>query len=343
MEQETINFALVGTGMVAEFHRKAIAVNEKDGARLAAVVHYNPERFERISAKFGVPCVSLDAALDRSDVDAVILCTPSGQHAEQAVKAARAGKHVLVEKPIALSLEDADRMIEECEKAGVKLGVVFQRRVEPLFRKVHEAITEEVLGDLTLGVVTLPYYRGQAYYDSAAWRGTWALDGGGILMNQGIHILDLLLWYMGEPVDVSAFAGTRFRDIEVEDVASAVVRFESGAYATIAATTTAEPGFPHRLELYGTQGAIQIEGEGIIRWTLADPAKAKVEPSISTGSGGAGSGGDPGAIALTGHIGIIRDFVDAIRENRPPLVDGLEGRRSLSLIRSIYQSAGIGS
>ena len=333
-----VRFALLGPGVVADFHRQAIESSADVGARLAAVAHYDPSRSGELQARFGVPCVSEEEVLSRDDVDAVVLCTPSGQHAEQAVRAAGAGKHVLVEKPMALSLADADRMIEACEEADVRLGVVFQRRAEATFRKVRAALEGGELGPLTLGLIAMPYKRDQAYYDSAAWRGTWALDGGGVLMNQGIHLVDLLVWFLGDPVEVEARAGTLRHDIEVEDTLAATLRTTSGALATITATTTAAPGFPHRIELYGTEGGIQIEGETITRWALADGTE-KAETSGTRSE--AGSGADPRGIALEGHTGIIRDFVEAVRDGRPPLVDGAEGRRSLAAVQAIYRAAGL--
>jgi UDP-N-acetyl-2-amino-2-deoxyglucuronate dehydrogenase len=194
---------------------------------------------------------------------------------------------------------------------------------------------------LTLGVVAMPYYRPQAYYDQADWRGTWAMDGGGVLMNQGIHLVDLLVWYMGDPVGVQAQARTLHRGIEVEDTLAATLHFASGALATITATTTAAPGFPHRIEIYGTNGGIQVEGESISRWTLADPATATVEPPEVGIAADAGAGGDPRGIAPTGHIAILRDFIHALREDRAPLVDGAEGRRSLAAVLAVYQAAGL--
>ncbi len=340
---DPVRFAILGPGVVAEFHRKAIEANAECGAVLAAVAHYDPARFDALSARFGVPCRHEADVLADPAIDAVILCTPSGLHAGQAIAAAEAGKHVLVEKPLALTTAEADQMIAAAERAGVRLGVVFQRRAEPLYQRIHQALSAGDLGDLTLGVVTMPYVRSQDYYDSGAWRGTWALDGGGVLMNQGIHLIDLLTWYLGDPVTVHAIGGTLARDIEVEDTAVAALRFAGGALGTISATTTAAPGFPHRLELFGTQGGIQVEGEQVARWHLADPARATVPPLPPGEAAGAGAGGDPRGIALTGHIGIIRDFVEAVRENRPPLVDGREGRRSLATIEAIYRAAGLRS
>lgn len=338
---QPINFAILGTGMVAAYHRQAIAAGTDLGARCAAVCHYKPARFDEIERAFGVPCRRLEDVLADDAIDVVCICTPSGQHAEQAVAIAQAGKHVLVEKPMALTLADADRMIAACDEAGVKLGVVYQRRAEPLFQQIAAAVQAGDLGETTLGSVLMPYVRPQQYYDSAAWRGTWALDGGGVLMNQGIHLVDLLVWYMGDPVAVQAHAATLHRDIEVEDTLAATLRFANGAQATITATTTAAPGFAHRLDLYGTQGGIQVEGETVHRWTLAEGVSAHVDPVTKTPAEGAGSGGDPRGIAPTGHIGILRNFIKAIRGEEPLLVDGAEGRRSLAAVLAIYEAAGL--
>ncbi|HDQ72813.1 MAG TPA: Gfo/Idh/MocA family oxidoreductase [Chloroflexi bacterium] len=338
-KQDTVNFAILGAGVAADFHRQAIEANTDLGAHLAAMAHYNPERFGAISAEFGAPCMTYDEVLVDPDVNVVCICTPSGQHAEQAIAAAEAGKHVLVEKPMALSLEDADAMIDACDEAGVKLGVTLQRRAEPLFARIHDAVEGGDLGELTLGLVALPYHRSQAYFDQADWRGTWAMDGGGVLMNQGIHLVDLMVWMMGDPVSVEAYADTLRRAIEVEDTLAATLRFANGALATITATTTASPGFPHRLELYGTNGGIQVEGESVTRWVLADPGRATGEPVETGAAVGAGCGGDPRDIAPTGHINVFRDFIAALREDRAPQIDGPEGRRSLATVLAIYEAA----
>jgi UDP-N-acetyl-2-amino-2-deoxyglucuronate dehydrogenase len=340
-KSESIGFGILGAGMVADYHRQAIAANADLGAQLLAIGHYNPDRFDEISARFRVPCLNPEDLLTHAGVDVVCICTPSGEHAGQAIAAARAGKHVLVEKPMALSLADADAMIAACEQADVTLGVVLQRRAEPLFRRIYDAIRAKDLGELTLGVVTIPYHRPQTYYDQAAWRGTWSLDGGGVLMNQGIHLVDLLIWYMGDPVQVLAYAGTLQRSIEVEDTLAAILHFADGAVATITATTTVAPGFPHRLEVYGTNGGIQVEGESAARWELVESVQANVEPLETGASTAPGAGGDPKGIAPTGHIAILRDFIRALRENRAPLVDGMEGRRSLATVLAIYQAAGL--
>lgn len=336
-----LGVGILGSGMIAEYHQQAIDANEE--LKLVAMAHYDGSKFTAISEKFGVPCLSYEVMLANPEIDIICICTPSGQHAAQTIAAAEAGKHVLVEKPMALSLEDADAMIQACEKAEVKLGVALQRRAEPLFQKVKSAIDAGDLGDLTLGIITMPYVRDDAYYNQAAWRGTWELDGGGVLMNQGIHLVDLLIWFMGDPVNVEATAKTLHRNVEVEDTLAATLEFINGSLATITATTTAAPGFGHKAEIYGTQGGIQITGEAVSSWSLVDASSAKVAPVETAQDSSAGSGGDPRGIKAAGHINIMSDLVGAIKENRSPSIDGYEGRRSLKTILDIYNSAKVGN
>jgi predicted dehydrogenase len=346
-----IGFAILGTGIIAEVHRRAIALNADLGARLVAVGHYDPARFAEIGERFGVPCLAEADLLKRPDVDVVCLATPSGQHAAQAIAAAEAGKHVLVEKPLALSVADADAMIASCDKAGVHLGVLLQRRVEPLFRRVYDAIRAGDLGQITLASVCMPYHRPQAYYDSAAWRGTWEQDGGGVLMNQGIHFVDLLLWLMGaDPVRITARAATLQRQIEVEDTVVATLEFSNGALATLSATSTAPPGFRQRVEVYGTAGAIQLEGDAVVRWEStrgigpdagepsSSAAPAAASPATASPAAAFPTVGSQSPVA---HADLIRDVVEALRDGRPPTVDGREGRRSVAAVLGIYEAAGL--
>lgn len=337
MSSAELGYAIVGTGVAGRYHATAIA--QTPGARLVAVCRADPARADECAARFGVPCESnLDALLARPDVDVVCIATPSGLHAQQAIAAARARKHVLVEKPMALTLADADALIAECRACGVLLGVMLQRRTDPGFRAVRDAIEHGDLGRLVSGLVSIPYLRPQSYYDSAAWRGTWALDGGGVLMNQGIHLVDLLLWFMGDVVDVCARAGTLAHSIEVEDCLAATLHFANGALGTITATTAAAPGFPHRVEVYGTQGGVQIEGERIIRWESATGQTSYVQPAAAALQA-AGAGASPTGISAAGHTRLVSDMVSAVREGRPPLVSGEEARRSLALALAVYEAA----
>lgn len=324
--------------MIADYHARAIVANAENGARLVAVGHYDRQRFAEIERRFGVPCLAEQELLLDPRVDVLCICTPSGQHAGQTIAAAQAGKHVLVEKPIATRLEDADAMIATCQQNRVTLGVAFQGRTKPVFQRIHAAIRAGELGELTLGLVNLPYYRSQSYYDQAAWRGTWALDGGGVLINQGIHQVDLLGWFMGDPVSVTAHALTLQRQIEVEDTLCASLRFANGALAAINATTTAAPGFPPRLEIYGTHGGIQVEDDTVMRWWLQNATGEAHAASVQPSSAGAGA--DPRGISIAGHTALVSNFIHSLQEGRPPLVDGAEGRRSLAIVTSIYQAAG---
>lgn len=340
MSDAAIRFGIIGAGVAGQYHAQAIA--QTPDARLVAVCAGHPERAAVLANAFDArvePDVAALLACD--DIDAVCICTPSGQHAGQGIAAAKAGKHVLIEKPLAISLADADALIDACRTAGVRLGVALQRRTDPDFCAAREAIAAGALGRPILGVVTIPYLRTQTYYDSAAWRGTWALDGGGALMNQGIHLLDLLLWLMGDDViEVQAHTATLVRAIEVEDCASAALRFAGGALGAIAATTAAAPGFPHRVEVYGTQGGVQIEGEAIVRWETPDhPPPASLRVISGSGHQEAGAGARPTGISAIGHTRIMADFVAAIREHRQPLVSGSEARRALAVVLAIYESA----
>jgi predicted dehydrogenase len=338
LAEHPIGFAIAGAGMVAQYHAEAIA--QTPGARLVAVYRADTTRAAETEARFGVPCeASYAALLARPDVEVVCICTPSGLHAEQTLASAQAGKHVLVEKPMALTLEDADAMVSACHQSGVLLGVALQRRADPAFFAAKSAIAAGALGRLVLGCVTVPYLRTQDYYDSAAWRGTWKLDGGGALMNQGIHLLDLLLWYLGDVAEVQALLTTLAHKIEVEDCLSATLRFTNGALGSVAATTAVAPGYPHRVEVYGQRGGMQIEGEQIARWESENMPHV---PGLSVSAPGivaSGAGSGPRGISQEGHRRLIADMVAAIREKRQPIVPGEEGRRSLALALAIYEAA----
>jgi predicted dehydrogenase len=336
-----IGFGIVGAGMISRFHAKALA--EVRGAKLVACCYTAPGRAAALAAEVGCRGYdSLEAMLVDKDVDAVTVGTPSGAHMDPAVAAARAGKHVIVEKPLEITLKKCDKIIDACDKAGVKLGSIFPSRFHDSSKLMKQAVDAGRFGRLTLGDAYVKWYRTQQYYDSGAWRGTWALDGGGALMNQAVHTVDLLAWFMGPVAEVQAYTATLAHErIEVEDVAAATLRFENGALGVIEATTAAFPGYLKRIELHGSGGSAVLEEEDIKNWDFAKKERSdaavlrQMNARKSTGGGAA----DPAAIGHHGHTMQFQDFVDAIRKDRTPAIDGREGRRSVEIILAIYKSA----
>ena len=334
-------FGIVGAGVIAATHAAAIAT--LPGARLAAATDVAEEAAAAFAAARGCAAEpSLDALLARPDIDVVCVCVPSGQHAEVGVRAARAGKHLVVEKPIDVTLAAADRLIEAARAAGVRLTVISQHRFDPGLTELKRLLSDGALGRLVLAEASTKWYRTQAYYDSAAWRGTLAMDGGS-LMNQGVHYVDLLRWCMGPVTEVTAICATQAHRVEVEDTALAIVRFGSGAVGTILSSTAAFPGFPQRLEVTGTEGTVIIEDGRIVRRAFG--AQAGTDPGNSTdpGPGGIGAAADPAAIDVASHAAQIADLLAAVEEGRAPAVDGQAGRDALEIVRAVYESARTGA
>jgi predicted dehydrogenase len=268
----------------------------------------------------------------------VCVCVPRGRHAAVGGPAARAGKHLVVEKPIDVTLAAADRLIEAARAAGVALTVISQHRFDPGLIELKRLLGDGALGRLVLAEACTKWYRTQAYYDSAGWRGTWAMDGGS-LMNQGIHYVDLLRWCMGPVAEVTAVCATQAHQIEAEDTALAIVRFGSGAVGTILSSTAAYPGFPQRLEITGTDGTVIVEDGRIVRRAFGPQAGAS-EPE---GSAGTGAAADPAAIDVASHAAQIADLLAAVEEGRAPAVDGQAGRDALEIVRAVYESARTGA
>jgi UDP-N-acetyl-2-amino-2-deoxyglucuronate dehydrogenase len=335
--QETSRgFGIVGAGTIAAMHADAIAT--LSGARLMAVTDVAAGAATAFAAARGCAAEpGLDALLARPDVDVVCVCVPSGLHAEVGVRAARAGKHLVVEKPIDVTLAAADRLIEAARAAGVALTVISQHRFDPGLIELKCMLGAGALGRPVLGEASTKWYRTQGYYDSAAWRGTWAMDGGS-LMNQGIHYVDLLRWCMGPVTEVTAVCATQAHRIEVEDTALAIIRFSSGAVGTILSSTAAFPGFPQRLEVTGTGGTVTIEDGRVVRRALgAQPGDAS-----SGGGPGPGAAADPAAVDVASHSAQIADLLAAIKEGREPGVDGEAGRDALEIVCAVYESARTG-
>jgi predicted dehydrogenase len=340
---DKLGFALVGCGMIARFHARAVA--EIPEARVAALVSRTPANAEKLLQETGTPACpifgTVEEALKRPDVHAVVITTPSGAHLEPAVAAANAGRHVVVEKPLEITEERCDRITQACEKNRVKLCTIFPSRFGDANLTLKAAVEAGKFGRLTLGETSCKWWRSQAYYDEGGWKGTQALDGGGALMNQAIHNVDMLLWMMGEATHVTGFTATLAHErIEVEDTAVAVLRFKGGALGVIQATTSVHPGYPKRIAVHGDRGSAEIEQDDVVRWDFTPETDddRRVKERFAAKVGASGGAADPKAISHEGHRRQLADFVQAVRTNGTPKVDGREGRKAVALIRAIYES-----
>jgi UDP-N-acetyl-2-amino-2-deoxyglucuronate dehydrogenase len=339
-------FGIIGCGMIAEFHTRAI--NEIEGARVVAAFSRSESNGAKIAALAGGGCQvydDLDRMLAHPEVDVVCVCTPSGAHLDPAVKSALAGKHVVVEKPLEITLPRCDAIIRACEEGGVRLCTIFPSRFSPANIALKQAIEDARFGRLTLGDTHVKWWRTQEYYDSGGWRGTWDLDGGGALMNQAIHNVDLLYWLMGDVDSVQALTATLVHDrIEVEDTAVAAVRFKNGALGIIEAATSAYPGLLKRTEIHGELGSARVEQDDVTLWSFATeaPGDDVILESLQKATGFTAGASDPRGINHAGHRDQLTDFLKAIDTGGTPRVDGREGRKSVEIIRAIYLSAKTG-
>lgn len=324
----------MGCGNVAAAHARAIRAVA--GARLVACCDATPARARAMAAQLG--CEWFDEyakMLARSDIHVVNICTPSGMHAEQGLLAAQAGKHVIVEKPMDLSLKKIDLLIAKCRQRNLKLTCIFQYRFTQPARMMKQAVDQGRFGQLVFATADCKWYRAPGYYESAAWRGTWALDGG-VLSNQAIHYLDLMCWLAGDVEGVEyAKVETRARKIEAEDSAVAFLRFSSGAWGVIKGSTIVYPGLPARVEICGTKGSAVMSDADLLHWKIEGEEEA---PPLQAQAKAAGAG-DPGIASLTGHDLQIADFVQAIREDREPFVTPESARNTIAVLRSIYEKA----
>jgi predicted dehydrogenase len=335
-----IGIGLLGCGRIAKRHSDLLGGNHIDGARLVAVCDNVRPRADAIASKFGVPAHDdIGDFLARADIDAVAVLTPSGMHAAHAIACARAGKHIIVEKPMALRLQDADDMIRACDEAGVKLFVVKQNRFNVPVLKAREALEAGRFGRLILGTVRVRWCRDQSYYDQDDWRGTWAHDGG-VLSNQASHHVDMLEWFFGDVVSVHARAITALAKIETEDTAVATLKFRSGALGIIEATTAARPtDLEGSLSILGEKGTVEIAGfavNQIRHWRFVDELASDkdVIEKFSV---------NPPNVYGFGHQAYYQHVVDCLVNQHAALVDGLEGRKSLELISALYESIETGA
>ena len=325
----------MGGGNISETHARA--ARAIPGLEIAAIYGTNRDRVERFATIHGgTPYLDLDAFLNHKPMDFVAIGSPSGLHSVHGIAAARRGLHVLTEKPIEISTERADELIGAARESGVKLGVMFQDRFKPDIRRLKQWIDDGAIGKPLLIDARVKWYRSPEYYSESKWRGTLALDGGGALINQAVHTLDLLLWLFGDVVRVQARTATVMHAIQGEDTAIALLEFASGALGTVVATTAAFPGYPRRVEATGTQGTLILEHDRIVAADLRD-VSGRV--SVSLPSGDNENVASPVVSDFSGHQAIFEDFVGAIRDNGTPACDGLEGRRSIALVEEIYSVA----
>jgi UDP-N-acetyl-2-amino-2-deoxyglucuronate dehydrogenase len=344
-----LRFGIVGCGGIAGLHAQCLRTLQQEGvAELVCGADPNPAQRSKFTETWGLPAVAtLDELLQRDDVDAVTITSPSGLHGDQAIAAAKAKKHVLCEKPLDLKLAKADVAIATAKANGVVLGGIFQQRFAAGPRKVKQAIEQGFLGDIVLAHCETPWYRSQAYYDSGKWRGTWALDCG-VLSNQSPHMIDRMLWLAGDAIDVMSATCDcgKGRTIEAETVAVATARLESGALATIIGTTLAFDGMPQRLLICGTEGSAQFTGDDLTFFKTSRPFNSPddAHADIHAAAPGAAENraSDPLAMSNQGHLDNIRDFAMAIKQGRQPLVTGEEYRKVTRVLNLIYERAGVG-
>lgn len=330
------NIALIGCGGISGVHARSIAASSI--ANLAAVCDLVPERAEKLSAAYGCEwCTDYHELLPREDIDAFEIATFSGTHAGIGIDAANAGKHVIVTKPIDVTLDQIDALIESCNRNAVKLGATHQFRAYASYRAAKQAVDAGQLGRLFCCNAFVPWYRGQDYYDSAEWRGTYALDGGGAMMNQSVHYADLALWIAGPVVGVKSYTATQNHQIEVEDLAVAALSYANGALGVMVGSTCTIPGKPARLEVYGEKGSIIIEGDAVKEWNLdapnpVDQSGERIDASSNPSSGIMEEW-------IEAHIEQIEDVLKASEEDREPVLNGVEARRAVELVLAIYRSS----
>jgi UDP-N-acetyl-2-amino-2-deoxyglucuronate dehydrogenase len=329
---------ILGGGNISETHARA--VRETPGNEIAAIYGPNQEKVARLGQLYGGKVYGdLQAFIEHQPMDMVMIGSPSGVHAEQGIAAARRGLHVLVEKPIDITTERADELIGECERAGVKLGICFQDRVAPDICRIKELVEAGRLGRPILVTGQVKWYRAPEYYANSRWRGTWGFDGGGALMNQGVHTVDLLLWLMGNVERVYAKTSTALHNIEVEDTVVATLEFANGAIGTLEAATSVYPGYRRRVELTGSEGTIILELDRLVAADLRAPLADLIGKTVVSHNP---SGTSPVVSDVRGHQNILEDFLRAIKTNGRPLCDGREGRRSVELVQAIYESSRTG-
>jgi UDP-N-acetyl-2-amino-2-deoxyglucuronate dehydrogenase len=330
----TIHIGLIGGGNISDTHARAASAIP--GLEIAAIYGTNSEKVTALCQKYGgTPYQGFDSFLGHRPMDFVAIGSPSGLHATHGVAAAERGLHVLTEKPLDINTTRADALIAAAERSGVKLGVMFQDRVNLGVRQLKDWIAAGVIGKPLTVDARVKWYRPPEYYSQSRWRGTLALDGGGALMNQAIHTVDLLLWLLGDVNHVQARTVTALHNIEGEDTALAILEFSSGVLGSLQATTAAYPGYPRRLELTGSKGTVILEHDRIIAANLRQPPPGATNLAPDQNR----SASSAVVSDVRGHQALLENFIHAIERNTTPVCDGRDGKRSVALIEAIYRAA----
>lgn len=334
---EQVGFGIIGCGVIADFHFRAIG--EIDGARVVGCMDAFAPSAERFAKEHDLKQYeTLESMLADPAIDAVTICTPSGLHTQQAIAAMRAGKHIVCEKPMSLTLEDADKLIAVANETKVKVCIISQFRYAPAVQAVKKALDAGALGRVVSGSLQMKYYRSDAYYASGAWRGTKAMDGGGCLMNQGIHGVDVFRYLMGPVKSLTGYARTQQRHIEVEDSAAAALEFANGAVGTLEGSTVCYPGYPRRIEICGDKGSVVLEENAILRWDCPD---YDIGMPVGVGATNVASS-DPKAIDVSGHTRQIRNLVESVLHGDALMAPAESGRPALEIILGVYEASETG-
>jgi predicted dehydrogenase len=338
----TTYVGLIGAGNISGTHARACS--SLPDVRVAAVFAPTRAHAAKLAAEAGASvCDTIEALLAHRPLDMVAIGSPSGLHAEQGIAAARAGLHVLVEKPIDITSARADALIAAAAKASVKLGVIFQDRFKPGVQRLKVIVDEGRLGSPVLASARVKWYRPAEYYSASTWRGTRALDGGGALINQAVHTVDLLLWLFGPVRRVYGKVATRLHTIEVEDTAVATLEFSGGALGTIEATTAAYPGYARRIELTGSNGTAILDGDALVAVDLRDGSASSGPQEDAGPRNPPENAASPIVSDVGAHRAVFDDFIRAVRTGGRPGCDGAEGRRSVEVIEAIYRASATGA
>jgi len=337
-------FGIVGLGLIADFHAQAIEA--MNNGKVVACLSRSKEKADAFAHKSGCTGYSsMEDFLAHPGLNIVTVCTPSGSHLESSLRIIDAGKHLIVEKPLEVTLDRCDRIIRAAQNKGIRLATVFPSRFHEVAGVIKKALAAGRFGRVVLGGAYVKWYRTQEYYDNGGWHGTKALDGGGALMNQSIHAIDMLLWLMGPVVSVQAYTGTLgHQRIEVEDAAVAALEFESGALGVIEGSTAAYPGFLKKIEICGTKGSMVLEEADLKSWSFAEEKEEDeiIRKKYASRTDSGGGAADPAAISFKPHQWQFEEFVASLDSGQPSMAADKEGRKAVEIILAIYKSANTG-